>query len=51
MPGVELPFAYVVLLCPLVVIWYIVTAVGIIIENTRTLGVLIPVWCSKVILA
>ena len=40
--GVELPFIYTVLLCPLVVIWYILTEVGSIIENAGALGTPIP---------
>ena len=33
LPGVEMPFTYMVLLCQLVVIWYIFTEDGSIIEN------------------
>ena len=51
LPGVELPFAYTVLLCPLVVIWYILTEAGSIIENAGALGAPIPVWLSKMIAA
>ena len=48
-PGVELPFTYTVLLCPLVVIWYILTEAGSIIENAGALGAPIPTWLSKAI--
>ena len=48
-PGVELPFTYTVLLCPLVVIWYILTEAGSIIENAGALGAPIPAWLSKMI--
>ena len=48
-PGVELPFTYTVLLCPLVVIWYILTEAGSIIENAGALGAPIPAWLSKAI--
>ena len=51
LPGVELPFAYTVLLCPLVVIWYILTEVGSIIENAGALGTPIPAWLKKMIAA
>lgn len=48
-PGVELPFTYTVLLCPLVVIWYILTEAGSIIENADALGAPIPTWLTKMI--
>ena len=51
MPGVELPFTYTVLLCPLVVIWYILTEAGSIIENAGALGAPIPAWLTKMIAA
>ena len=50
-PGVELPFTYTVLLCPLVVIWYILTEAGSIIENAGALGAPIPEWLTKMIAA
>ena len=50
-PGVELPFTYTVLLCPLVVIWYILTEAGSIIENAGALGAPIPAWLEKMIAA
>ena len=48
-PGMELPFTYTVLLCPLVVIWYILTEAGSIIENAGALGAPIPDWLTKMI--
>ena len=51
LPGVELPFAYTVLLCPLVVIWYILTEAGSIIENIGALGAPVPEWLRKMISA
>ena len=48
-PGVELPFTYTVMLCPLVVIWYILTEAGSIIENAGALGAPIPAWLTKMI--
>ena len=48
-PGVELPFTYSVLLSPLVVIWYILTEAGSIIENAGALGAPIPAWLTKMI--
>ena len=49
LPGVELPFVYTVLLCPLVVIWYILTEAGSIIENAGALGAPAPPPLKKVI--
>ncbi len=48
-PNVTLPFTYSVLLGPLVVIWYILTEAGSIIENVGALGAPIPSWLSKMI--
>ena len=48
-PNVTLPFTYSVLLGPLVVIWYILTEAGSIIENIGALGAPIPSWLSKMI--
>lgn len=50
-PGVELPFTYSVLLGPLVVIWYLLTEAGSIIENVGDLGAPVPKWLSKMIAA
>ena len=50
-PGVELPFTYTVLLGPLVVIWYILTEAGSIIENAGALGAPIPAWLTRMIAA
>ena len=51
LPGVDLPFTYTVLLCPLVVIWYILTEAGSIIENAGALGAPVPGWLRKMIAA
>lgn len=48
-PG--LPIHYTVLLCPLVLVWYIVTETGSIIENAGKLGAPIPAWLRKAIAA
>ena len=48
-PGVELPFTYTVLLCPLVVLWYTISEAGSIIENAGTLGAPIPAWLTRMI--
>ena len=48
-PGVELPFTYTVLLSPLVVVWYILTEAGSIIENAGALDAPFPAWLQKMI--
>ncbi len=48
-PSITLPFQYSVLLGPLVVIWYILTEAGSIIENAGALGAPIPDWLTKAI--
>ena len=49
LPVVELPFAYSVLICPLVVCWYIVTELGSIIENAVLLGAPCPAFLTGVL--
>jgi len=48
-PAVTLPFEYTVLICPLVVAWYILTELGSIIENAGLMGVPIPAALTKAI--
>lgn len=45
----NLPFEYTVFLCPLVVIWYLLTEAGSIVENAGALGAPIPSWLTKAI--
>lgn len=49
LPGVDLPFSYTVFLCPLVLVWYILTEAGSIIENAGEMGAPIPAWLTKAI--
>ena len=46
---IALPFKYTVFLCPLVVVWYLLTEAGSIVENAGALGAPIPNWLSKAI--
>ena len=48
---VELPFAYTVLVCPLILVWYIMTELGSIIENAGALGAPIPPWLARAVAA
>lgn len=48
-PSVTLPFTYEVFFCPLVLVWYILTETGSIIENAGALGADIPPWLTGAI--
>jgi len=49
--GLALPFTYTVFLCPLVIIWYVLTEAGSIVENAGALGAPVPGWLRKAIAA
>lgn len=49
--GQTLPIHYTVLLCPLAIVWYLLTEAGSIIENAGELGADIPPWLRKAIAA
>lgn len=49
LPGITLPFEYTVLICPVVVIWYILTELGSIVENAVALGAPCPPWLATII--
>lgn len=46
-PGIGLPFAYSVALCPLALVWYCVTEMGSITENAGAMGAPIPGFLTK----
>lgn len=48
-PSVTLPFSYTVLLSPIVIVWYILTELGSIIENAGKMGAPIPGFLQKAI--
>lgn len=48
-PAIQLPFVYTVLFCPIVMVWYILTEFGSIIENAGKLGAPIPKFLKKII--
>lgn len=50
-PAIVLPWEYTVLICPIVVVWYIVTELGSIIENAGQLGAPIPPFLCNMIIA
>lgn len=49
LPGITLPFDYSVLICPVVVIWYILTELGSIVENAVALGAPCPSWLGAIL--
>lgn len=51
LPGVRLPFTYTVLLCPLVMIWYIITELGSVVENVGEMGAPVPAFLRRAIAA
>ncbi len=46
-PGLSLPFEYKVFFAPVVVVWYILTECGSIVENIGGLGSDVPKWLAK----
>ena len=50
-PMLELPFEYTVFVSVLVLVWYIITELGSIIENAGALGAPIPDWLGKMLQA
>ena len=49
LPALDLPFTYTSLLGPLVLVWYILTELGSIVENAGALGAPIPAFLRKAI--
>ena len=47
--GLPMPMEYTVLLCPVVLMWYILTELGSIVENAGALGAPIPGWLAAAI--
>ena len=47
--GLALPFAYTVIICPLVVTWYLLMELGSILENVGKMGAPLPEFLKKMI--
>ena len=47
--ALPVPFEYTVFLCPLVVVWYILTEAGSVVENAGKLGAPVPGWLKNAI--
>lgn len=50
-PGITMPVSYSVLVCPLVLVWYILTEAGSILENAGKLGAPQPKWFKSAVSA
>ena len=49
LPLVELPIQYPGLVCPVVLVWYIVTELGSMAENAAVMGAPVPQWLVKLL--
>lgn len=49
LPVVDLPFAYSVLLAPLVIVWYIIGELGSLAEHAVTMGAPVPPWLVRIL--
>lgn len=50
-PAIQLPFELGGLICPVVLVWYIVTELGSITENAMAMGAPVPNWLSRLLAA
>lgn len=50
-PAVQLPFDLGGIICPVVLVWYIVTELGSITENAVAMGAPVPSWLSRLLAA
>ena len=50
LPLVELPVAYTGMVCPVVLVWYIVTELGSMAENAAAMGGPVPEWLLRFLL-
>lgn len=51
LPQGVLPFSYTVFLCPMAVVWYLLTEVGSVLENVGEMGAPIPGWLRRAVAA
>lgn len=49
LPGVTLPFAYSVLIGPMVMVWYILGELGSLAEHAVSMGAKVPGWLTRVL--
>lgn len=48
-PGVTLPFEYTVLICPMVIVWYIIGELGSLAEHAVSMGAPVPTWLPRIL--
>lgn len=48
-PAIELPFDFGGLICPIVLVWYIITELGSMAENAADMGAPVPAWLLKLL--
>ncbi len=48
-PSISLPYSYTVLLSPIVIVWYVLTELGSIVENAGKMGAPVPGFLRKAI--
>lgn len=51
LPAAALPFEYASMICPVVLVWYIISELGSITENAVDMGAPVPSWLAKLLLA
>ena len=51
LPVLALPIQYPGLVCPIVLVWYIVTELGSITENAVSMGAPVPAWLTRLLAA
>lgn len=49
LPGVTLPFAYTVLIGPMVIVWYIIGELGSLAEHAVNMGAPVPGWLPRIL--
>ena len=49
LPLAEMPVEYAGLVCPVVLVWYIVTELGSMVENAAVMGAPVPKWLKKLL--
>lgn len=49
LPILQLPVEYPGLICPVVLVWYIITELGSITENAVAMGATVPSWLTKLL--
>ena len=47
--AIQLPFEYAGMICPIVLVWYVVTELGSIAENAVAMGAPVPGWLTKLL--